>query len=79
LAAVSRGEYCSVHTVKLWRGRFTKERISGLEDYLGKAVTPGNERFEARIIDWILSQARRCFRAFGSMRSKSGSPKFRAI
>jgi transposase len=55
LAAVSRSQSCSVNTVKLWRDRFLKERISGLWGrHLGKAVAPGTERLEARIIDWTL-------------------------
>jgi transposase len=55
LAAVSRRQSCSVNTVKLWRERFLKERISGLWGrHLGKAVAPGTERLEARIIDWTL-------------------------
>ena len=55
LAAISRSQSCSVNTVKLWRDRFLKERISGLWGrHLGKAVAPGTERLEARIIDWTL-------------------------
>lgn len=55
LAAISRGQSCSVNTVKLWRGRFKEERISGLWGrHPGRAVTPGAEHVEARIIDWTL-------------------------
>jgi homeodomain-containing protein len=55
LAAISRNQSCSVNTVKLWRDRFLKERISGLWGrHLGKAVAPGTERVEARILDWTL-------------------------
>lgn len=55
LAAVSRSQSCSVNTVKLWRDRFQKERISGLWGrYPGKTASPGAERLEARIIDWTL-------------------------
>lgn len=55
LAALNRSQSCSVNTVKLWRDRFVKERISGLWGrHLGKAVAPGTERLEARIIDWTL-------------------------
>jgi transposase len=55
LAAVSRSQSCSVNTVKLWRERFLKERISGLWGrHLGKAMAAGTERLEARIIDWTL-------------------------
>ena len=43
LAAVSRSQSCSVNTVKLWRDRFLKERISGLWGrHLGKAVAAGH-------------------------------------
>lgn len=55
LAAVSRSQACSVNTVKLWRDRFLEERISGLWGrHPGKAVAPGTEHLEARIIDWTL-------------------------
>src|SRR4029434_5301269 len=55
LVAVSRSQSCSVNTVKLWRERFLKERISVLWGrHLGKTVAPGSERLEARIIDWTL-------------------------
>src|SRR5262245_4608201 len=55
LAAISRSQSCSVNTVKLWRERFLRERISGLWGrHLGKAVAPGTERLEAQIIDWTL-------------------------
>lgn len=55
LAAVSRGQSCSVNTVKLWRDRFRRERISGLWGrHPGKAAAPGSEHLEARIIDWTL-------------------------
>jgi hypothetical protein len=41
LAAISRSQSCSVNTVKLWRERFLRERISGLWGrHLGKAVAP---------------------------------------
>ena len=52
LAAVSLNLSCSVNTVKFWRDRFLKERISGLWGcHLGKAVAAGTERLEARIIN----------------------------
>jgi transposase len=55
LAAVSRSQACSVNTAKLWRDRFLEERISGLWGrHPGKAVAPGTERLEARIIDRTL-------------------------
>jgi transposase len=55
LAAVSRRQSCSVNTVKLWRDRFRQDRLSGLWGrYPGKAVAPGTERLEARILDWTL-------------------------
>ena len=55
LAAISRSQACSVNTVKLWRKRFLEGRISGLcGRHPGKAVAPGTERLEARIIDWTL-------------------------
>ena len=55
LAGVSRSQSCSVNTVKLWRDRFLEGRISGLWGrHPGKAVAPGTERLEARIIDWTL-------------------------
>lgn len=55
LAAVSRSQSCSVNTVKLWRDRFLKERISGLWGrHPGKAVAAGTEHLEARIMDWTL-------------------------
>ena len=55
LAGVSRSQSCSVNTVKLWRVRFLEGRISGLWGrHPGKAVAPGTERLEARIINWTL-------------------------
>jgi len=55
LVAVSRKAACSVNTVKLWRSRFCKDRISGLWGrHRGKSPTPGAEHLEARIIDWTL-------------------------
>ena len=55
LAAVGRSQSCSVNTVKLWRDRFLKERISGLWGrHPGKAVAAGTEHLEARIMDWTL-------------------------
>ena len=55
LAGVSRSQSCSVNTVKLWRDRFLEGRISGLWGrHPGKAVAPGTERLEARIINWTL-------------------------
>jgi len=55
LAWVSRSQSCSVNTVKLWRDRFLEGRICGLWGrHPGKAVAPGTERLEARIINWTL-------------------------
>jgi transposase len=55
LAGVSRSQSCSVNTVKLWRDRFLEGRFSGLWGrHAGKAVAPGTERLEARIINWTL-------------------------
>lgn len=55
LAGVSRSHACSVNTVKLWRDRFLRERISGLWGrHPGKAVAPGSAQLEARIMDWTL-------------------------
>ena len=55
LAGVSRSQSCRVNTVKLWRDRFLEGRISGLWGrHPGKAVAPGTERLEARIINWTL-------------------------
>jgi transposase len=55
LASISRAHSCSVNTVKLWRDRFGQERLSGLWGrYPGKAVAPGTEALEARILDRTL-------------------------
>src|SRR4029453_5396462 len=55
LAGVSRSQASSVNTVKIWRERFLEGRISGLWGrHPGKAVAPGTERLEARIINWTL-------------------------
>src|SRR4029450_13317077 len=57
LAGVSGSQACSVNTVKLWRKRFLEGRISGLWGrHPGKAVAPGTERLEARIINWTLDR-----------------------
>ena len=54
LRAISAGERCSVNTVRLWRDRFREDRLAGLYSrHRGRQPTPGREKLEARIIDWI--------------------------
>lgn len=54
---ISRQEGCSINTVRLWRDRFGSERLSGLwSRYRGRAVDPGTEKLEARIIDSTLNR-----------------------
>jgi len=51
----SRRQQCSANTVRLWRDRFLAQRLPGLwSQHRGRAVEPGTEKLEARIIDWTL-------------------------
>ncbi len=55
LSAISRQERCSINTVRLWRDRFTAERLPGLfSRHRGRASQAGAEKLDARIIDWTL-------------------------
>lgn len=55
LSEVSRSERCSINTVKLWRDRFSTERISGLwSRHRGRKAEDNAEKIEARIIDRTL-------------------------
>ena len=55
LRVISAGECCSVNTVRLWRDRFSSDRLSGIYSrHRGRQPESGSEKLEARIIDWTL-------------------------
>ena len=55
LSQISRRESCSINTVRLWRERFSAERLPGLfSRHRGRASQAGAEQLDARIIDWTL-------------------------
>lgn len=57
LREISRSERCSVNTVRLWRGRFLSERLTGLwSRHQGRKSDAGSEQIDARIIDWTLQR-----------------------
>lgn len=55
LRQVSRNLDCSINTVRLWRQRFSDERLGGLYSrHEGRQPEAGSEQLEARIINWTL-------------------------
>lgn len=55
LRKLSAKEQCSVNTVRLWRERFSTERLSGLfSRHRGRQPGVGSEKLQARIMDWTL-------------------------
>jgi transposase len=55
LSEISRRERCSINTVRLWRDRFTAQRLPGLWSlHRGRVSDAGAEKLDARIIDWTL-------------------------
>lgn len=55
LRQVSRNLDCSINTVRLWRQRFSNERLGGLYSrHEGRQPEAGAEKLEARIMDWTL-------------------------